>query len=170
MTAQRSYHTIEAKPTRYAGCLFRSRIEARWAMVFNEIGIDWEYERYVFDTPNGGYCPDFWLPDHQKWWEVKGIQPPDSSVIAGRAVVNCTNCPLMIVWGCLSYDVFRGIIYPDVPRTVLIEPGNPTLRGDVPIFRYLEVSESLDFDDVVLMVEHCLFEVDPPPPGPWDAL
>lgn len=27
--------------TRYAGCLFRSRLEARWAVFFDHLGIRW---------------------------------------------------------------------------------------------------------------------------------
>jgi len=30
--------TIKSIDTRYAGCRFRSRLEARWAMWFNELG------------------------------------------------------------------------------------------------------------------------------------
>ena len=32
-------------PTRYGGTLFRSRAEARWAIVFDELGLAWDYER-----------------------------------------------------------------------------------------------------------------------------
>jgi hypothetical protein len=75
---------ISAIETRYAGCRFRSRLEARWAVFFDAMGIKWEYEQqgYVikakFDhakpwlakpTP---YLPDFWLPDLGFWVEVKG--------------------------------------------------------------------------------------------------
>lgn len=38
-----------ALTTRYAGCRFRSRLEARWAVFFDHLGIEWEYE------PQGSY-------------------------------------------------------------------------------------------------------------------
>lgn len=47
--------------TSYQGCRFRSRLEARWAVFFDALGIRWEYEPqgYVLDgTP---YLPDFEL-------------------------------------------------------------------------------------------------------------
>lgn len=58
-------------PTSYAGHVFRSRLEARFAVLFDEMGIRWEYEPEGFDLPHGLYVPDFWLPDLRTWFEVK---------------------------------------------------------------------------------------------------
>jgi hypothetical protein len=64
---------IQAVPTRYAGCHFRSRLEARWAVFFDALGIRWEYEPEGYELPNGEwYLPDFWLPAIEVWLEVKG--------------------------------------------------------------------------------------------------
>ncbi|WP_435279281.1 hypothetical protein [Streptomyces sp. 1222.5] len=85
---------IKAIETRYAGCRFRSRLEARWAVLFNALDIPWEYEPQGFenrswcdcDTPEAElfdgrrncsgrherYLPDFWLPESKTWVEVKG--------------------------------------------------------------------------------------------------
>lgn len=38
----------QAIDTRYRGYLFRSRLEARWAVYFDAIGLRWEYEREGF--------------------------------------------------------------------------------------------------------------------------
>lgn len=60
-------------PTRYAGCHFRSRLEARWAVFFDHLGIEWEYEPQGFELPSGRrYLPDFLLPTCGTWIEVKG--------------------------------------------------------------------------------------------------
>lgn len=60
-------------PTRYAGILFRSRKEARWAVFFDELGVRWEYEPEGFELPSGRrYLPDFRLPGLRAWFEVKG--------------------------------------------------------------------------------------------------
>lgn len=84
--------TLKAIQTRYAGCHFRSRQEARWAVFFDALGIPWEYEPegvYVTNrispwcscgkvssecgcAPPRRYLPDFWLPEQQLWVEVKG--------------------------------------------------------------------------------------------------
>ena len=34
--------------TEYKGHLFRSRLEAKWAVFFDEIGVRWEYEKEDF--------------------------------------------------------------------------------------------------------------------------
>lgn len=47
--------TIAAIPTTYRGHAFRSRLEAKWAALFDLIGWKWTYE--PFDT--GGWIPDF---------------------------------------------------------------------------------------------------------------
>lgn len=66
---------IKARETEYAGCRFRSRLEARWAVFLDTAGIGWDYE------PEGlvvgwrhrtlKWLPDFWLHSAQ-WGEVKG--------------------------------------------------------------------------------------------------
>lgn len=67
--------TIRAIETRYAGCRFRSRLEARWAVFFDTMGIRWEYEPKGFVTEAGPYLPDFRLPDLRLFVEVKGSYP-----------------------------------------------------------------------------------------------
>lgn len=69
--------SVKAIETRYAGCQFRSRLEARWAVFFDNLDIRWEYEPQgftsVFGTP---YLPDFHLPGDDLWVEVKGRRDP----------------------------------------------------------------------------------------------
>lgn len=64
--------TIKAIETTYKGYRFRSRLEARWAVFFDALGVPWEYEKEGFDLGDGiWYLPDFWLPKEQAWVEVK---------------------------------------------------------------------------------------------------
>jgi hypothetical protein len=56
----------------YAGVTFRSSWEARLAQVFDRDGIKWEYERHRFDLGVCTYLPDFYLPEIDAYWEVKG--------------------------------------------------------------------------------------------------
>lgn len=68
--------TIQAIQTDYAGCRFRSRLEARWAVFFDQIGMAWQYEPQGFDLAGERYLPDFFLPTAAgrsgMWVEVKG--------------------------------------------------------------------------------------------------
>lgn len=64
---------LKAIETRYQGCLFRSRLEARWAVFFDALEIPWEYEKEGYDLGEAGwYLPDFWLPQQQCFFEAKG--------------------------------------------------------------------------------------------------
>lgn len=74
---------MKAIQTDYAGCKFRSRLEARWAVFFDALGIVWEYEPEGFDLgPAGWYLPDFRLAafdhGHDMWVEIKGVMDPTS--------------------------------------------------------------------------------------------
>lgn len=65
--------TIAAIETRYAGCRFRSRLEARWAVFFDALGIPWKYEPQGYVVDGQPYLPDFWIGgDAGLWVEVKG--------------------------------------------------------------------------------------------------
>ena len=68
---------IKAIPTFYNGIRFRSRIEARWALFYDEIGVKWEYEKEGFDLGKdiGWYVPDFYLHELDIWIEIKGGFP-----------------------------------------------------------------------------------------------
>ena len=78
---------MEIKPieTIYNGYRFRSRLEARWAVFFDALGVPYEYEPEGFDLGNGlYYLPDFRVkcygtrtgfpdrPAFDLWIEVKG--------------------------------------------------------------------------------------------------
>lgn len=79
---------IKAIETRYAGCRFRSRLEARWAVFFDHLGVTWRYEPEGFRLSNGvNYLPDFQLPELDTWVEVKGaLRPADLKVLVRAAV------------------------------------------------------------------------------------
>lgn len=64
---------IQAIQTEYAGHLFRSRLEARWAVFFDSMKIEWRYEAQGYEDGTGArYLPDFHLPALNAWCEVKG--------------------------------------------------------------------------------------------------
>ena len=50
-------YDIKAIETKYAGTIFRSRLEARWAAFFDTLGWNWIYEPFDLD----GWSPDFLL-------------------------------------------------------------------------------------------------------------
>ena len=54
---------IQAKPTAYNGYLFRSKLEAKWAVFLDTLSIPYVYEPEAFICSDGSqYTPDFYLP------------------------------------------------------------------------------------------------------------
>ena len=54
---------MDIKPieTKYNGFRFRSRLEARWAVFFDMIGLKYEYEIEGFEMNGVRYLPDFYI-------------------------------------------------------------------------------------------------------------
>lgn len=75
--------TIAPIQTYYSGYHFRSRLEARWAVFFDEIGVEYEYEPEGFKLSDGaGYLPDFYLPQFLTYVEIKhaGLSEEDRKI------------------------------------------------------------------------------------------
>lgn len=70
---------IKPLETHYAGHRFRSRLEARYAVFLDNLGVRWEYEPQGYRLPSGPYLPDFWLPDVRDgmWLEIKPKDAPE---------------------------------------------------------------------------------------------
>ena len=62
--------------TNYNGYAFRSRLEARWAMFFDLVGIRYQYESEAFSIGGINYLPDFFLPEKNLFIEIKPNDPP----------------------------------------------------------------------------------------------
>jgi hypothetical protein len=64
---------IKAIETYYDGYRFRSRLEARYAVLFNHLGLQYQYEKEGYELESGiRYLPDFWLPELNTFVEIKG--------------------------------------------------------------------------------------------------
>jgi len=90
--------------TWYADTYFRSRLEARWAVFFDLLGVKWEYEKEGYDLDGVWYLPDFWLPDQKIWIEIKGESPTDDEEAKVAALVEETGCNGYILHGTIPGD------------------------------------------------------------------
>jgi hypothetical protein len=106
--------TIKAIETKYKGYRFRSRLEARWAICFDELGVKWEYEPQGFDLGEAGwYLPDFWLPAQQCWIEIKPLAPLISEETKAQALAEATGRWVDIISGTPGeQDVYGYRHYP----------------------------------------------------------
>jgi hypothetical protein len=111
--------TTDLKPieTRYDGYLFRSRLEARWAVLFDSLGIKYEYEKEGFDLGESGrYQPAFFLPDYRCWVEIKGADPTDEEIIKVQTLVMTGGLPAFL-------DEYKRAL--DQARSARFEHRNP---------------------------------------------
>ena len=91
---------IKAIETVYNGYRFRSRLEARWAVFFDELCINYDYEPEGYDLGEAGwYLPDFWLPDLETWIEIKHDKGTPSEGAKIDALCLATKQNAMLVSG-----------------------------------------------------------------------
>jgi hypothetical protein len=93
---------VDIKPieTKYKGYHFRSRLEARWAVFFDALGLQWEYEKEGFYIDDIMYLPDFFVisEDGDGWFvEVKGDMTDTNSI---NKVKYLDNNPPPYALGC----------------------------------------------------------------------
>jgi hypothetical protein len=98
---------VRAIETEYAGVRFRSRLEARWAVFFDALGVSWRYEHEGFELPSGRYLPDFWLPDVDVWVEIKGRKPTDDEERLCHELANAWEYRGPLDDGLLALDGFE---------------------------------------------------------------
>lgn len=98
--------------THYNGYRFRSRLEARWAVFFDTLGIPYEYEKEGYDLEGTWYLPDFWLPNQQCWIEIKGQLPTREESRKAHLLALTSNHPVYIfdgLWIPGVDDIYEGM-------------------------------------------------------------
>lgn len=86
--------------TWYKNYHMRSRLEARWSVFFDALGLAWRYEVEGFDLGAAGYyLPDFWLPELRLWCEVKGAEPPAGDLRKLQALAEGQGSNVLLLVG-----------------------------------------------------------------------
>ncbi len=94
--------TLKAIDTYWDGLMFRSRLEARWAVFYDHLGIKYEYEKEGYDLGGGiWYLPDFWLPIQNCFVEVKPVWPIPGCLerIKAERLAIASGLPVAIAYG-----------------------------------------------------------------------
>lgn len=88
---------IKAIDTIYNDYKFRSRLEARWAIFFDNLKIDWEYEFEGYVLKDGTwYLPDFWLPTFD-WGSYCEVKPKGGDFSKAKLFAETTGS---LIWFC----------------------------------------------------------------------
>ena len=90
---------ITSIQTEYQGRLFRSRLEARWAVFFDSLGLHWDYEPEGFDIGGKYYLPDFYLNELDCWVEIKATKENEDlhweKIIKVSEITDSQRCVLL---------------------------------------------------------------------------
>lgn len=102
--SDRSYD-IKPIETPYKGFLFRSRLEARWAVFMDVLGLKWKYENDGYDIEGIKYLPDFFV-NHPIgiegwgfWVEIKPTPLNDKEIEFFDNVARVTGHHTFVVTG-----------------------------------------------------------------------
>ena len=104
----------EIKPieTVYNGYRFRSRLEARWAVLFDALKIKYQYEQDGFDLGDGQrYLPDFYFPDIKYYAEVKGNSEHIASDLKKTESFALHGKTAIMILGNIPYDPCSNGLY-----------------------------------------------------------
>lgn len=105
---------IKAIETSYKGYRFRSRLEARWAVFFDALGLEWDYELEGFDlgAPHGYYLPDFFIKGNSHygpWIEIKGTEPTGAEIDKLDVLCESHGAYGLIIWGTPGEEEFYAV-------------------------------------------------------------
>ena len=92
-------NSLQAIETRYKGHLFRSRLEARWAVYFDRCGITWTYEPEGYQLGDVRYLPDFWLPQVSMFAEVKPVELTAAELEKAQRLADASDCAVLRLIG-----------------------------------------------------------------------
>ena len=149
---------IKAIETVYNGYRFRSRLEARWAVFFDALGVKYEYEKEGFDLDGVWYLPDFWLPQVSMWAEVKGGAFTWEEMHKCALLQKGTGYPCLMLEGMPDYRSYfetpgEGWFSTMDGSSVVFSNGDSGLPGGdyEPVLRYCDNDEfGGDVEDYIL--------------------
>ena len=140
---------MKLKPieTQYNGYRFRSRMEARWAVYLDAVGIEYVYEPEGYDLSDAGwYLPDFWLPQVNMFAEVKPLP------LTKKERLKC-NCLTKMT----GHDCLRLIGIPDKKAYFISDDFNGDYHKNIGFiltdmylyehrFYYIEPADEVDYN------------------------
>ena len=95
-----------ALPVEFLGHVFRSKLEARWAWIFETLAVQWQYEPAQFDFGELRYCPDFLLAAQETWVEIKPSMPNQRETAKVEALFLRERMPVYVFAGSPSLHTF----------------------------------------------------------------
>src|SRR5262245_12625386 len=96
--------TIRPIQTFFDGYRFRSRTEARFAVMWRALGWPYQFEMQGFALEHGPFLPDFYLDDCRVFFEVKGTMPSDYHIGLCANLADEHDCTVFLAVGQPEHD------------------------------------------------------------------
>lgn len=105
-------YDIKAIPAEFNGIKYKSRLEARWAVFFDALGIQSLYEYEGYQLPSSWYLPDFYIPSMNAWFEVKPTEFTKHEELLCKELSAATRKRVVMLSGDVTYrdTPFNGFI------------------------------------------------------------
>lgn len=87
---------------------FRSQYEVFFAEWLAKLKIQFDYEAFAFPVANGFYIPDFHLPQHQLFIEIKGAWGPSSKSKYRAFTRQYPDVDLLVVPWTIRAQFYKG--------------------------------------------------------------
>ena len=105
-------YTVASQETLYDFVRFRSRNEARFAVLFDAVGVAWTYEPtwFTFDVRPGSvlahthpsghmkYLPDLYLPEEDTYLEIKPKEPTTAECVKVYCLARQLQADVHVLW------------------------------------------------------------------------
>lgn len=114
--APKNSKIIQSIFTNYAGYTFKSRLEARWAVFFDHMKLDYMYEPVCMFLPAAScnYSPDFFVPhlqlaggrDVAVWIEIKGPSPISEELKKASELCGQTETDVYMFFGDIGTSAY----------------------------------------------------------------
>lgn len=106
---------VQAIETIYKGFKFRSRLEARWAVFFDALKINFQYELEGFNLGDSlFYLPDFYLPEFNSWVEIKAKAPDPTEVKKAQLLSEQSSQNVIVLYGNPSLPTINPAELPSI--------------------------------------------------------
>jgi hypothetical protein len=123
---------MKALDTEYKGFRFRSRLEARWAVFMDAMGVPYEYEREAYDLDGLFYLPDFWLPQMKAHLEIKPDAATPEEWDKATRLANHSKLPVYVMCGQPECPDIGDNWYQNESQATLVLPSDgKDERGDI---------------------------------------
>jgi hypothetical protein len=102
---------MKAINTHFDNLYFRSRLEARWAVYFKSLGIEYVYEMEGYNFDGFNYLPDFYFRKYDFYGEVKHEHFGDVDAKKWNSFVTNIKKPLIIFDGTPNAKPLKSLFW-----------------------------------------------------------